>query len=159
MKPIIDKQEIVFETCVQIVDLLKIHVKNDMGTHSRFFNYILHPESKYVHAGVSSNVTENTHNHPEHIVPCAFMIKEVKRLISENELTTTEIATLLKEHWKIVTITKAEAKTLDQDLKFFGAYQEYLLSGIHFRLLNGLLRYDKGYLGYSDLVHVLRLCL
>lgn len=111
------KEEVLFGTCVQIVNLLALHVKNEMGTHSRFFSYIIHPERDYVDAGQSSNVTENTPNHPEHVVPCAFMIKEVKRLISENQLTANEIAALLQKHWKIVTITKSEAKNLDQKLK------------------------------------------
>ena len=117
MKNILDKNVILFDICIQVVEILSIHLTNDIGTHSRLFNYIIHPEIDYVRAGESVCVDSGTHNHPEHIVPCAFMIKEVKRLISDGDLTTNEIASLLQKHWKIVTITKKEAKMLDQDLK------------------------------------------
>lgn len=113
------KDQIVLRTCHILVKnfINQIEEKRE-SVHTRIFNYILHPEGKYVHYGVSTNVTEQTQNHPEHVVPCAILIDETFRLLKEGRLNETEIAHLLQKHWKIVTITKEEARKIDYELGY-----------------------------------------
>ena len=83
------------------------------GRHSRIFQYILHPEIYFVGYGkTKETVTENIRVHPEHVVPCAVLISECMRLIKSG-MSKDKIATLLTKHWKIVYITKEQAKLLD----------------------------------------------
>jgi hypothetical protein len=111
-------KEILFRTCQTLVRLFRNQVEeNRLVVHSRIFNYVLHPEMKYVHFGVSANVTSESKTHPEHVVPCAVLINEIFRLIEEKVLDDDEIASLLQKHCKIVTITKEEAKHIDSTLK------------------------------------------
>ena len=112
------KNEIIFHTCSLLVKHFRMMDENDRGIHTRIFSHILHPEQKYVHIGYSNNVTEDTKNHPEHVVPCAVLINETCRLIKNKEMTDEEIACLLQKHWKIATITKDEAKKIDQELGY-----------------------------------------
>ena len=79
--------------------------------------HILHPEYKYVGCGISPAVKAGEPKHPEHIVPCAVLVKECFRLIKEQKHSDEEIAKLLQKHWKIATISKAEAKILDSELR------------------------------------------
>lgn len=112
------KDEILYRVCKILVKLFKNQIEEKReSVHSRIFNYILHPEDRYVYYGASRKVTSHTKNHPEHAVPCATLINECFRLIKENILQEEEIASLLKKHWKIVIITKDESKTLDFKLR------------------------------------------
>lgn len=79
---------------------------------------MLHWEYDFVGIGQSAEVTNESGFHPEHVVPCAFLIEETCRLIEENVLAETEIATLLKKHWKIARITKEQAKQIDFGLGY-----------------------------------------
>ncbi len=77
---------------------------------------MLHWEYDFVGIGTSKEAADKGEFHPEHVVPCAVMITEVKRLISEGILSDDEIAKLLKKHWKIARITKDQAKYIDYKL-------------------------------------------
>ena len=110
---------IVFKSSLLLVrhfrNLLNYGNEN-LGFNSRIFSHFLHPEEKFVFVGKSEKVTNETPTHPEHVVPCAFMINECKRLIVEGRLSETQIAELLQKHWKIARITKAERVYLDFEL-------------------------------------------
>lgn len=114
------KSQLVYETSKLLVkhfrNLMDYGQGKPVGFHSRIFSHVLHPEKDFVHIGVSTSVDANTPTHPEHVVPCAVMIEEVRNLIGEGRLEDDEIACLLAKHWKIATITKDEAKRLDSEL-------------------------------------------
>lgn len=111
-------KKIHFRACKAIVMLCRDQVDSGIKCmNSRIFNYILHPEHRYVHCGNSVAVLSGERAHPEHIVPCAFLLKQVIRLIEEGRHSDEQIAEMLQRHWKIVTITKEEAKRLDSELK------------------------------------------
>lgn len=108
-----DKNEIVYETCILIVRHFRNLITHDgFGFHSRIFSHMLHPEKEFVFIGTSGEVTHETPIHPEHVVPCAVLISECRRLILEN-FSDSEIASLLQKHWKIAHITKQQAIKLD----------------------------------------------
>lgn len=114
--------EIVFETCRLIIKHFRNLLKNTptppyLGFNTRLFSHILHPESRFVFLGQSVEVASETPVHPEHVVPCAVLITESRRLLLEGKLSSDEIAALLQKHWKVATITKKEARRLDVDLK------------------------------------------
>ncbi len=109
---------VVRATCLLLVQ----HFRNLMelsdsgyGFHTRIFSHILHPEHRFVYAGQSEQVTADTPTHPEHVVPCATLIEECKRLISTGTHTDEQIANLLQKHWKLAIITKKEQMMLDYD--------------------------------------------
>lgn len=108
------KDEMHLRACRALVALFRDQVEEGSRcVHSRIFNYVLHPESKYVSCGSSQEANSGLPTHPEHVVPCAFLIKECFRLIEEDNHSEDEIAKLLQKHWKIATISKPEAKKLD----------------------------------------------
>lgn len=108
------QHQIVYKTCLLLVRHFKNLTELDSyGFNSRIFEHMLHPERHFVFAGTSASVTPDAKTHPEHIVPCAVMIHECKRLIKEGLLPEEEIAALLQKHWKVAIITKEEQKCLD----------------------------------------------
>jgi hypothetical protein len=74
---------------------------------------MLHPEQDFVFAGRSAAVQPDSKIHPEHVVPCAVLISECRRMIAEGA-ADAQIAPLLAKHWKVATITTDEQKRLDQ---------------------------------------------
>lgn len=82
------------------------------GLHSRVFSYFLHPEENFVGAGQSERVLAGDPSHPEHAVPCAYMIEEACRLLKEGR-PERDISSMLAKHWKIVRLAKSEASHLD----------------------------------------------
>jgi predicted GIY-YIG superfamily endonuclease len=114
----IDQSEILYRGCKALVGLFRDQIEGRLEcVHTRIFNYVIHPEMKYVYYGISKDAKSGAPTHPEHIVPCAVLINESFRLIKEGNLADDEIAKLLKKHWKIATISKDEAKRLDTELK------------------------------------------
>lgn len=114
----IDKKEIHYRACRALIALFRDQVESGLEcVHSRIFNYVLHPESKYVGCGMSLEAKSGELQHPEHVVPCSVLIKESFRLIKENNCSDNEIAKLLQKHWKIATISKSEARRLDLELR------------------------------------------
>ena len=115
-----DTKPIVVETCKLIIhhyrNLIQYSPDRSIGFNTRIFSHMLHPELHFVSAGKSTEVNGESATHPEHIVPCAVLIAESKRLIREGKLSDDEIAKLLAKHWKVATITKAEAHRLDYEL-------------------------------------------
>ena len=113
------RKEIVRKTCILLVS----HFRNlgeygDLGFNSRIFSHMLHPERHFVSAGISQSVKDGTPTHPEHLVPCATLITECKRMIREGIHSDETIASLLQRHWKVATITKEERDRLDFRLKY-----------------------------------------
>jgi hypothetical protein len=111
--------EIVRKTC----SLLVSHFRNlgehgDIGFNTRLFSHMLHPEDRFVFAGISQAVSTDTLTHPEHVVPCATLITECKRMIGEGAYSDEAIASLLQQHWKVATITKDEQRRLDFELGY-----------------------------------------
>ena len=86
--------------------------RDGKGIHSRIFSYILHPEEEFVAIGQSQEVINGANPYPEHVVPCATLIKESFRLLDEG-MPKREIAELLAKHWKNVFISKKQANYLD----------------------------------------------
>lgn len=113
-----NKDEVLSNACKALVGLFSDQIKSGQNcVHSRIFNYILHKELTYVGCGKSSRLSDGERAHPEHVVPCIVLIRETFRLLEEGEMSEEEIALILRRHWKIVQITKDEAKTLDSELK------------------------------------------
>lgn len=111
-------EEVHLRACQALVSLFRDQVESNIEcVHSRIFNYVLHPEQRYVHCAHSEAVKEGVKTHPEHVVPCALMIRECFSFIKEGKYSDDEIAGFLQQHWKIVTITKEEAKRLDSELR------------------------------------------
>ena len=109
--PEAQKTQIVLKTCILLVSHFRnLHENKGLGFHTRLFSHMLHPEREFVFAGRSVNVNQDTDTHPEHIVPCAVLISECRRMISQGA-TDEQIAPLLAKHWKIATITVAEKIT------------------------------------------------
>lgn len=116
-----DTSDIVYETCLLLVTHFRNLVqlsKNGYGFNSRIFSHILHPEKEFVYAGQSEKVTTETPTRPEHVVPCAVLRDECKRLIKAGTHSDEQIAQLLQKHWKIAIITKKEQETLDFELGY-----------------------------------------
>lgn len=111
-----ENSEIVLQTCRLLVSHFRHCLEHGGGFHSRLFEHMLHPETKFVFVGKSASVTKDTPTHPEHVVPCAFMIDECKRLIKKG-VSDELVASLLAKHWKLALITKEEQRRLDHDLK------------------------------------------
>lgn len=109
----VEKSESVYRASLLLVKHFKDCIERDgKGLHSRIFNYFLHPEAYFVGVGRSQEVVDGKPVHPEHVVPCAVLIKESCRLISQG-VPEAEIARLLSKHWKIVFISKEQAARLD----------------------------------------------
>ena len=113
------KGELIYKTCKVLVQHFRNLLEAELGGfNSRIFQYMLHLEYDFVGIGASKEAINNDEFHPEHVVPCAVMIAEVNRLISEDNLSDDEIAKLLKRHWKIARITKDQAKHIDFKLGY-----------------------------------------
>ena len=114
-----EKSEIV----IKASRLLVTHFRNlidygEAGFNTRIFKHMLHPEEHFVFAGTSISVTSDSLTHPEHVVPCAVLINECKRLIKNDAHSDGQIAILLAKHWKIVKITKEEQQRVDYELGY-----------------------------------------
>jgi hypothetical protein len=114
------KDEVIFKTCLIIVRHFRNLIEADLGKgfNTRIFQHMLHPEYDFVGIGKSTEVTNDSGFHPQHVVPCAVLIHETRRIIKENKLTDVEIAGLLQKHWKIARITKAQANKIDYELRY-----------------------------------------
>lgn len=109
---------VVLKTCTLLVAHFRnLHEQGSKGFHTRLFSHMLHPEQHFVFAGRSAAVQPGIPTHPEHVVPCAVLISECRRLITEGA-TDAHIAALLAKHWKVATITKKEQQDLDSKLGF-----------------------------------------
>lgn len=113
------KEELVYKTCLLLIQHFRNLLEADIGGYnSRIFQHMLHWEFNFVGIGQSVEVTDESGFHPEHVVPCAVLIIESRRLIKENILSDEEIAKLLQKHWKIARITKKQQKHIDYDLGY-----------------------------------------
>jgi hypothetical protein len=113
------KQEIVYRACKTVVQHIKNHIEEERGgIHSRLFSHILHPEREFVCVGKSAEVLAGAAVHPEHLVPCIVLIREVRKLLLKKRLADEEIAKLLQKHWKIALISKEQAKYIDFELGY-----------------------------------------
>lgn len=108
---------IISQTCQLLVAHIRNLLEAGYNSNSRLFSHMLHPEKDFVFAGKSIAVTAETPTHPEHVVPCAFMIKEIQRMIKDGA-QDEQIASLLNKHWKVATITKEEQQRLDFKLGY-----------------------------------------
>ncbi|MCC2636588.1 MAG: hypothetical protein K0Q68_307 [Moraxellaceae bacterium] len=106
--------DILYKTSLLLVQHFKQRLENKgvLGIHSRIFSIILHPEQSLTLIGRSRAVIDEEPIHPEHVVPCAVLIRESCRLI-EAGVPDTTIAALLAKHWRIAHISKNEAARLD----------------------------------------------
>lgn len=116
------KEILVFKTCLLIVDHISHLIEYEENTqiksgyNSRFFEYLLHHEEDFVYLGKSVNLSEGMPVHREHIVPCAYMMWELEKLIRKDQYSREELACALQKNWKIARITKKEASYLDYEL-------------------------------------------
>ena len=117
------EQILVFKTCLLIVEHIdhlveyEENTKKRSGYHSRFFEHLLHHEEKFVYLGKSKNLIEGMQVYREHVVPCAYMMSELERLIKEKRYSKEELACALQKNWKIAHITKEEVDYLNYKLK------------------------------------------
>ena len=111
------KDELVYQTCLLLIKHFRNLIEaGSVGFNSRIFQHMLHWEFDFVGIGRSDKLLPESMGHPEHVVPCAFLIEESCRLIKERMLGDEEIAKLLQKHWKIVRLTKEEASYIDFNL-------------------------------------------
>lgn len=118
-----ENHDIVKLTCLLLVRHFRNLIESDSnnlgyGFNTRIFSHILHPEKNFVFSGWSEKVTDEAPIHPEHVVPCATLILECKRLIRAGMHSDEQIASLLQKHWKLAFITKNEQRFLDFDLGY-----------------------------------------
>lgn len=111
------KEQLVFETC----KLLVMHFKNlidfDMaGGTTRIFDQILWRNTDFVCVGKSKEAIDKSEKYVEHIVPCAKLIEESRRLIKSG-MASEEIAKLLQKHWKVAIISRHQAQILNSSHK------------------------------------------
>lgn len=118
------KEDVVFKTCLLLIkhfkNLIEYQQKTNqirVGYNSRIFQHMLHREQHFVVLGNSEKLSEGVPSHPEHVVPCAYMIDELDRLIKEGKYSDEELARALQKNWKLAYITKDEADHLDFGLK------------------------------------------
>ncbi|WP_146164454.1 hypothetical protein [Agitococcus lubricus] len=133
--------DIVYKTCLLLVHHfhnLIYHSDRKTGFHTRIFSHVLHPEKAFVYVGQSEKVTAETPTHLEHVVPCAILISECKRLIKAGNHTLQDIAVLLQTHWNVAIITKKEQTFLDVDL----GYKSTMPDGWTFETGNTLARFE-----------------
>ena len=112
-----NKQEIIYQTSLILAEHFSNCIERKKlgipsGVHSRIFSHILHPEAEFVAVGRSQEVVNGAISHPEHIVPCSTILWESLRLLEEGR-SKEEVARLIAKHWKIVFISKDEAKFID----------------------------------------------
>ncbi|MCV2355360.1 hypothetical protein LNV09_14495 [Paucibacter sp. B2R-40] len=117
--------DIVYRTCLTIVRHIRNHVEEARGgIHTRLFSHILHPEKDFIYIGTSPEAYSATEAnpkfrpHPEHVVPCAVLVGEVRRLVKEGRHNDMEIGRLLQKNWMLAFITKEQADHLDYQLGF-----------------------------------------
>jgi hypothetical protein len=116
-----NQEELVYQTCILLIKHFKNLIDAEhIGFNSRIFQHMLHWEYDFVGIGHSAevNLEAEIHPHPEHVVPCAFLIEESRRLIIEGRLSDEEIARLLQKHWKIARITREQARYIDFELGY-----------------------------------------
>ena len=117
------KQAFVFQTCLLLVNHISNLVTHEhktgirLGYHSRIFDHILHPQRHFVYLGKSEKLVDGMPMHPEHVVPCSYMIYELEKLIKAGQYSNEDLARALQKNWKVVYITKEEANYLDFNLK------------------------------------------
>lgn len=108
-----ENTESVYRASLLLVQHFKDCLERDgKGFNSRVFSHFLHPELDFVGVGRSQEVINGEPVHPEHVVPCAVLIKEASRLIQKGT-PDTEVACLMSKHWKIALISKKQADYLD----------------------------------------------
>lgn len=134
------QDDFVYRTCQTVVRHIRNHVEEGRGgIHTRLFSHILHPERDFVYLGQSAEAAAGIDTHCEHVVPCAVLIAETRRLIQEDQLDDDEIAKLLQKHWKIALVTKKQARHIDFEL----GYKSKMPTGWNFETGDTLARLDK----------------
>lgn len=108
--------ELLASTCRLVI----AHVRNvdrhgGAGLHTRLFSHLLHPEERFVFAGRSSRLSEGQASRLEHVVPCAVLLSETRRLIGQG-MSDAIVASLLARHWRVARITTDEQRMLDDAL-------------------------------------------
>ena len=118
--PTFTKDEIVYRTCQVLVRLFRNnHEEDERGCiNTRLFSHILHPEKDYVLIGYTKEARVDPKPHLEHIVPCAMLVTEVRRLIKEGLLPDDQIASLLQKHWKVAYLSRQQAHHLDHEIGY-----------------------------------------
>lgn len=121
-----NREDLVYATCLLLVKhyrnlvAYKKNTGEKLGYHSRIFKHMLHPEENFCYVGKSEKaVLENNpkNEHPEHVVPCAYMMYELESLIEEGKHSDEELARALQKNWKVANISKEEATKLNSELK------------------------------------------
>ncbi len=132
------KDEIIFETCKLLVRHFRNLIDhNGFGFHTRIFSHMLHPEKEFIFIGSSPESLSENDIYPEHVVPCAVLLRECRRMILENQ-PDSYIAELLQKHWKLAHITKKQAQRLDINLRL----KNIMPSGWTFETGNSLARLE-----------------
>jgi identified by metaGeneAnnotator len=117
------KNKLIFQTCLLLVRHITHLVEYEkntgvrIGYHSRIFDSLLHPQEHFVCLGKSEKLSKDVQSRIEHIVPCAYMIETLERLIKAKKYTEEELAHALQKNWKVAHITKEEANFMDFNLK------------------------------------------
>jgi hypothetical protein len=110
-------EALITRTCHLVVAHLRnVDQHGGKGLHTRLFSHLLHPEEDFVFAGRSIRLQPGMPSRLEHVVPCAVMLRECRRLIGEGSADEA-IALLLASHWRVARITLDEQQRLDKALR------------------------------------------
>ena len=113
-----NKEELVNRTCVILVRHFANLVDYGDGFHTRIFEHVLHPEYDFVGVGMSQEAVKSEHRYPEHVVPCAVLVQETRRLIEGGKHSVEEIAQLLRKHWKVALLSREQSRYIDHHLHY-----------------------------------------
>lgn len=105
-QPVSDTETVIQRSFVRLVRYLQQTRLANEGAHSRCFEFFVADE--FVPTGYS----KNGGNHPEHVVPCAFLRDHCIASL-ENGISVEEAAQAIRPFLAIVIITEEECRHLD----------------------------------------------
>ena len=91
--------------------ILHTHFKYQEGPHTRLFELVIYND--WITVGQSDNGGE----YSEHVVPLAFLVKMSKHIFFYHGATIEDLAKLLRRYLKVVKVTEAEARYMNEGLR------------------------------------------
>lgn len=103
---------------IKNVILFQKNIKKPWGYHSRFIEWLLHPEDELIFKGYSKPIFQNQPigtipTRKEHIVPMSYLLNNLWELIETQEVSDQDLSKILRRNLGIAYITHDEQKKLD----------------------------------------------
>ncbi len=112
-QPVSDTEKIIQRCFVRLVRYLQQTRLAKEGAHSRCFEFFVAAEF------VPTGYGKNGGNHPEHVVPCAFLRNRCLAKL-EKGISVEEVARTIRPFLAIIMITEEECRRLDTGPNFGG---------------------------------------